>query len=319
MRRPGDGSKVWGAILGRVLKRPAVSVLAAVGFLLVLATPVIGIHTEQLSLDKLLPANASIMQSYHRITAAFPGGPTPARVVVKAPDVTSGDVTAAVADFQTRAAATGLVGDPILVDGAPRRERRRDLGALGRQRVRLDLGPRPARVALRRRTRDVRPAARRTRLTSAASSRSRRTSTPSSQHVFLPVILFVLVLAFLLMLVAFRSVTIAAVSVAAERAVDVGGLRRDGRGLPARLGRGPRGRRRCRCHRVVDPAVRLRDPLRPVDGLPRVRGVPDPRGARPWPVHPGRRRPRDQDLGRCRHQRGRRSWSRSSRSSRRCR
>ena len=38
----------------------------------------LGIHTEQLSLDKLLPADASIMQSYHRITTAFPGGPSPA-------------------------------------------------------------------------------------------------------------------------------------------------------------------------------------------------------------------------------------------------
>ena len=88
--------------------------LAAVGFLLALAVPAVGIHTEKLSLDQLLPADASIMQSYHRITAAFPGGPTPADVVIKAPDVRSGDVTAAVADFKTRALATGLVRRPIV-------------------------------------------------------------------------------------------------------------------------------------------------------------------------------------------------------------
>ena len=38
MRRPQGGSRVWGAILGRVLARPLVSVLAALAFLLLLAS-----------------------------------------------------------------------------------------------------------------------------------------------------------------------------------------------------------------------------------------------------------------------------------------
>jgi putative drug exporter of the RND superfamily len=212
MRRPGDGSKVWGAILGRVLKRPAVSVLAAVGFLLVLATPVIGIHTEQLSLDKLLPANASIMQSYHHIAAQFPGGPTPARVVVQAPDVTSGDVTAAVADFKTRAAATGLVGDPILVTVHP------DVNVVEISVPLAGSGSDSTSVrALHALRSDVVPATfgRLPGVQAHVSGELAFSQDFNAQleHVFLPVILFVLVLAFLLMLVAFRSVTIAAVSV----------------------------------------------------------------------------------------------------------
>ncbi len=115
MRRPSQGSRTWAAILARVLARPGVSVLAAGAFLLVLAWPAVGIHTERLSLDKLLPADASIMTAYHRITQAFPGGPSPADVVVQAPDVTDSEVTAAVADFQTRALATNLVHEPIQV------------------------------------------------------------------------------------------------------------------------------------------------------------------------------------------------------------
>ena len=75
MRRPADGSKVWGAVLGRVLHRPALSASLAILFLLALAAPMIGIHTERLSLEKQLPADASIMQDYQHITAAFPGGP----------------------------------------------------------------------------------------------------------------------------------------------------------------------------------------------------------------------------------------------------
>ena len=67
--------------------RPAgLSVVGALAFLLLLAAPVVGIHTEKLSLDKLLPANTSIMQSYDRITRrsrVVPPGP----VVVATADV----------------------------------------------------------------------------------------------------------------------------------------------------------------------------------------------------------------------------------------
>jgi uncharacterized membrane protein YdfJ with MMPL/SSD domain len=212
MRRPGDGSRVWGVILRRVLKRPGLSVVAAVGFLLVLATPVIGIHTEQLSLDKLLPADASIMQSYHRITAAFPGGPSPAQVVVKAPDVRSGAVTAAVDDFKARAAATGLVGEPIIVSvhpGSDVIEIRVPLAGSG-----SDATSVRALVALRT---DVVPASfgqvPGVEAYVGGNLAFSQDFNAQLEHALLPVILFVLVLAFLLMLVAFRSVTIAAVSV----------------------------------------------------------------------------------------------------------
>jgi uncharacterized membrane protein YdfJ with MMPL/SSD domain len=212
MRRPGDGSRVWGAILGRVLKRPGFSVVGAVGFLLLLAVPVLGIHTENLSLDKQLPADASIMQSFHHITTAFPGGPTPARVVVQASDVTTLQVRAAVAGFKSRAAATGLVGDPIIVLAHP------DSGVIE---IRVPLagdGSDATSVsALHALRADVIPAS----FGQVPGVQAYVTGdlafsedfNAQLQHAFLPVILFVLVLAFLVMLLAFRSVTIAAVSV----------------------------------------------------------------------------------------------------------
>ena len=94
----------------------------------------------------------------------------------------------------------------------------------------------------RRRPGDVRPRARHPGLRHRQPGLLRRTSTPSWSRRSCRSSLFVLVLAFLLMLVAFRSVTIAAVSVAAQRALDGGRVRRDGGGLPARLGGRP-GRR----------------------------------------------------------------------------
>ncbi len=212
MRRPTGGSAVWGAILGRVLKRPGLSVLGSVTFLLVLATPVIGIHTEQLSLDKLLPQHASIMQSYHRITAAFPGGPSPARVVVTTSDVGGAEMTAAVADFKTRALATGLMHEPILVTPHP------DAGLLVVDVPLAGNGSDATSVrALEALRGDVVPAT----FGQVPGAETHvggelafsQDFNAQLERSIAPVILFVMVLAFLLMLTAFRSVTIAAVSV----------------------------------------------------------------------------------------------------------
>ena len=115
MRRPGEENRFWKAVLVRVLRRPWLSVVLATGFLGVLAVPAAGLHTEKLSLDQLLPADTSIMQSYQRISEAFPGGPSPARVVVTAPDVQSSEMTAAVEELRSRAVAEGVVQHPVLV------------------------------------------------------------------------------------------------------------------------------------------------------------------------------------------------------------
>jgi len=212
MRRPHEGSRAWGFILDRVLRRPGISVLAAVAFLLVLAAPAVGIHTERLSLDKVLPANASIMQSYRRITDAFPGGPSPANVVVKAPDVTSTPVTAAVADFRARALATGLVHAPIQVSVHPSPdvvEITVPLAGDGTDATSIS--------ALRALRDDVVPASfghlPDTQVYVAGNLAFSQDFNAQLERSILPVIAFVLVLAFLLMLLAFRSVTIAAVSV----------------------------------------------------------------------------------------------------------
>jgi RND superfamily putative drug exporter len=212
MRRPGGGSKVWGAVLGPVLKRPGVSIVAAVVFLLVLAAPVIGIRTEKLSLDKLLPADTSIMQSYQRIKLAFPGGPSPADVVVKAPSVRRADVTAAVADFKTRALGTGLVHEPILASvhaDSNLIELKVPLAGNGSDATSVR--------ALETLRNDVIPATfgqvPDTTAYVAGILAFSEDFNAQLERAIVPVVVFVLALAFLLMLVAFRSVAIAVVSI----------------------------------------------------------------------------------------------------------
>jgi RND superfamily putative drug exporter len=212
MRRPERGSKVWGAILDRVLHRPWLSVLAATAFLLLLAAPAVGLHTERLSLDKLLPADASIMQDYQRITAVFPGGPSPADVVVKVDDVNAPAVTAAMAEFRSRAMATGLVRTPILSTPYA------DAGVIE---IKVPLAGNGSDAtssrALEAPRQRVIPATwnrvpgAETRVTGNLAFN--KDFNAHLQKAILPVVAFVLVFAFLLMLIAFRSVTIAAVTV----------------------------------------------------------------------------------------------------------
>ena len=90
----------------------------------------------------------------------------------------------------------------------------------------------------------------------------------------------------------------------AEPALGRRGIRRAGADLPARsppvAARVQLDRRR---HRLA-AAVPVRDPVRPLDGLPRVDPQPRQGGARRRHDHRGRGRPRDQGHRQRRHQRG---------------
>jgi RND superfamily putative drug exporter len=112
VRRPAAGSRFWKAVLDRVLARPAAAAAVAAGFLLALAAPALTMHTEHLSWRQALPASAPVVQSYNHIMAAFPGGPAPAYVVVKAPDIRSAAARLPLAgsgtDATSRAALTTL-------------------------------------------------------------------------------------------------------------------------------------------------------------------------------------------------------------------
>ena len=111
-------SKVWGAILDRVLKRPLVSALLAGGLLVALAIPAFSMHTVNPGIQGL-PRSLEVMQTYDRMDAAFPGGSVPAVTVVQAADVTAPDVQRAIEDLQKQAIASGQLDTPTNVDISP--------------------------------------------------------------------------------------------------------------------------------------------------------------------------------------------------------
>jgi RND superfamily putative drug exporter len=60
-----------------------------------------------------------VMKTYDRIQAAFPGGAVPAQVVVKADDVTTPEVRAALQQLHDQAIATGRLSEPSGIDVSP--------------------------------------------------------------------------------------------------------------------------------------------------------------------------------------------------------
>ena len=113
------GSAFWRAVLGRVLRRPLVSAGLATAFLLALAVPLLTMHTANLTFAQQLPKGNPLVATQQRIADAFPGNPNQATVVVKSDQLDSPAMATALADFKSRAVATGLLHDPITVTRHP--------------------------------------------------------------------------------------------------------------------------------------------------------------------------------------------------------
>jgi RND superfamily putative drug exporter len=118
--RTGGESRVWNAVLDRVLRRPLLSAAAATALLVALALPALGMKTINPGAQGI-PRDLPVMQTYDRIQAAFPGGPLPASVVVQAEDVTAPAVRDGIDRLRAAAVATGQMAEPVDVTVNPSR------------------------------------------------------------------------------------------------------------------------------------------------------------------------------------------------------
>ncbi len=207
LRRPSGDSRVWAKLLTPALRRPVLATVLAGGVLVVLALPVFRLHTAASGFDSI-PRSTPTVETIKHLEAAFPGSANPAVVAVRA-DTDSAAFTTAVADLRAAAVASGQLHEPMTVDvnGAHNAARivmplngngvdKTSATALQTLRNRLlptTLGKVPnVTYAVTGRT--------------AASYDANQTMKSSAPLVFG----FVLVFAFLLLLVSFRSVVIAA-------------------------------------------------------------------------------------------------------------
>ena len=113
--RSGREGRIWGAIIDRVLRRPLLSTVLAGGLLLALAAPALQIRMAMPGPDTF-PTSLPVMQAYDRMQQAFPGTALPANVVVEAPNVEAPAVEAAIDQLRQRALASGRMYEPITVD-----------------------------------------------------------------------------------------------------------------------------------------------------------------------------------------------------------
>jgi uncharacterized membrane protein YdfJ with MMPL/SSD domain len=212
-RKPGaDESRFWGFVLDRVLRRPRLSLVLAGGLLFLAATPLLGMHTKLPSFTDM-PRDLPIVQTYREVIAAFPGAPTPADLVVQAPDVHAPAVARGIRRLETAAVATGVMYRPIVVVTSRNHtvaDIRIPIAGNGDNRASL--------AALARLRNDVLPAT----LGSVPGISYAVTGETAGTHDFneqmkarMPwVIAFVLGLAFVLLLLTFRSIVIPLTSIA---------------------------------------------------------------------------------------------------------
>ena len=112
-------SRVWAAVLTRVLKRPLrVGACSPAACSSPSASPRSACSSRTRASTATRAASRSI-QTYDRLQAAFPGGAVPATTVIKADDVTAAPVQAAIAQLHDQALATGQLSEPSHVEISP--------------------------------------------------------------------------------------------------------------------------------------------------------------------------------------------------------
>jgi RND superfamily putative drug exporter len=115
LRRDDGEGRIWGAIVDRVLRRPALSAGLAAAFLLALAAPALQLRLAAEGPESF-PKGLEVIATYDRMQQAFPGSALPANVVVAAPSVTTPAMQRAIAELERRALASGRAFEPITVD-----------------------------------------------------------------------------------------------------------------------------------------------------------------------------------------------------------
>src|SRR5689334_4052245 len=105
-------SRMWGALLTRVLRRAGAAAAISLAVVLAIASPALHFKVHNTGVNDLPPGLPGITTLKH-LQQAFPSSDAPAVVVIKADDTRSPAVQAAMADLRDQALATGTVHEPI--------------------------------------------------------------------------------------------------------------------------------------------------------------------------------------------------------------
>jgi RND superfamily putative drug exporter len=95
-RAPAGRSRFWEGLTGRVMARPGASLVLAGGLLVLLAIPALQLRVVTSGIDQM-PQDLPIIKTYDKVRAVFPAQGVTATVVVEADHVRSGGTAAGIA------------------------------------------------------------------------------------------------------------------------------------------------------------------------------------------------------------------------------
>jgi putative drug exporter of the RND superfamily len=112
-RKAKGETPIWERILRPVLRRPVVSVVSATAVLVALALPGLSLTLGLSPTTYGLPSSSEYIKGTTAIEKTFPGSPSPAVLVVHAPNVTAQPVREGIAAFEKAALKKGVAHPPF--------------------------------------------------------------------------------------------------------------------------------------------------------------------------------------------------------------
>ncbi len=113
-RTAAGQSRLWGGLVRKVVARPVVYGGVAAIALLALAAPAVSMRLTDPGLHDL-PTGIPVVRTLLAVQRAFPGGPAPAEVVVTGPGLQSAPARQAILALQARATKDGPIREPVTV------------------------------------------------------------------------------------------------------------------------------------------------------------------------------------------------------------
>ena len=207
LRTERDAGGFWPAVVDRVLRRPLLALVLSASFLLALAAPAIDLRTAKPDDAVLSSQSRPALKTFAEIRRLFPGASEPARVVVEVPAGRADELARQLGRLRTAALRRGVAHEPVRMRIAPggaaaavdlpltgtgdNATSRAAIGVIRRELVPATIGSIPGA---------------RTAVTGVVAEDV--DFTHQMKHGLPYVVAFVLIFAFVLLLVAFRSIVV---------------------------------------------------------------------------------------------------------------
>jgi RND superfamily putative drug exporter len=118
LRDPGEPATFWPRVVDRVLRRPVVSCVLAGGLLVALAVPALWLHVSAPGDEALAAKNEPVLRTLATVRKEFPSTTPPAIVVVTGPASRQPEVQRAIGRFEALALARHVGRPPLTLSAS---------------------------------------------------------------------------------------------------------------------------------------------------------------------------------------------------------